>query len=165
MQQATSHLTAEQLAFVNKFSIGALLFPQGYFFAVNSIRDGFLLFVPVYNIYVWLRGAFKGRRRSWETGEWKSFASYERRQKTMDKAGIIVLVAIIALYALMFVLFAGAAMFISTSTVEQGSRDYRADQSYDSAVTGGTVPQLTPEEMRQMEELQERIRAEYLQAN
>lgn len=105
----TQALTPEQQAFVRQWSLGALLIPQIYFFAVNSVRDGFLLFIPFYNVYVWLRGAVHGRQRSWDTGEWKSFASFEKRQRLMDKAGLIIFAVIIA-YVLFVISIMGAVL-------------------------------------------------------
>lgn len=136
----TTSLTAEQQAFINKFSLGGFFIPQIHFFATNLIRDGFLLLVPFYNIYVWLRGAFKGRSRSWETGEWKSFESFQRRQKTMDKAALIILAVVIAYFVVVFLFVMAVGSMMSAGSRMERMQD---DKQYQN-----------------MEELQDRIRME-----
>lgn len=125
---SSTGLTPDQVQFIDKFSLGGLLIPQIHLFATHLIKDGFLLMVPFYNIYVWLRGAFRGRRRSWETGEWKDFASFERRQRLMDKAALIILAVIIGYFIVLFLFIVSlSALF---STVDDESR-YEGYESYE----------------------------------
>lgn len=85
---AGQSLTAEQQAFINHFSWGAIFFTPIYYFATHLIKYGFLMLIPFYNIYLYFKGIFKARKLSWETNEWKDFAQFEKRQRLMDKIAV-----------------------------------------------------------------------------
>ena len=101
-------LTPEQTAFINRASFGAFGTGMLYFFAAGMPGQGFAFFIPFYNIFVWIRGIVKGRRMSWERGEWKNFEVYHKRQKYMDKAAVVLVIVFAAYFALMIFVVAGS---------------------------------------------------------
>lgn len=86
---------------MNKWSFGAFAFGAIYYFANGLIKEGFLtMFIPFYNIYLYFKGIFRGRRMSWGKGGWQDFESYQKRQKLLDKIGWIFMFVWVALLAI-----------------------------------------------------------------
>lgn len=94
----SASLSTEQQAFVSAKSLGAALLNTVYFFAARLPREGFRTFIPIYNLYVWYQGIVRGRRMSWDQGNWESFAIFAKRQKLLDKIGIIAAAAFVVLF-------------------------------------------------------------------
>jgi len=90
-EQNSAVLTPEQEAFTKKWSWGAFAMPNIYFFVSGLMKEGIYSLIPFLNIYIWVKGIFRGRRMSWERGEWKNWDVYVKRQKIVDKIGIVVL--------------------------------------------------------------------------
>ncbi|MEN9649790.1 MAG: hypothetical protein RL094_757 [Candidatus Parcubacteria bacterium] len=109
----TPALTPEQAAFVKRFSWAAIFFQPIYFFATHLIVPGILMCIPFVNIYFYFKGVFRGRKMSWETGEWKDFAQFEKRQRLLDKIALI-FVGIWLLLMVTFVATAGVSLFQAT---------------------------------------------------
>ncbi len=111
-------LTPEQNDFINHFSWGAIFFQPWHYFATNLILYGFLImFIPVYNIYLYFKGIFSARKMSWETGEWKDFEQFKKRQKLMDKIGIIFFIFILVIFTASFSVL-GVTIFGSNGPVK-----------------------------------------------
>lgn len=96
-EQNSAVLTPEQEAFTKKWSWGALFMPGIYFFASGLMREGIYSLIPFLNIYFWIKGFFRGRKMSWEGGEWKNWDIYEKRQRILDTIGIVVMVVMTVL--------------------------------------------------------------------
>ncbi len=103
-------LAPDQQAFINKWSFGAFIMSPIYFFASGLILEGLLvIFVPFYNIYLYFKGIFRGRRMSWAKGNWKDFETFKKRQKFLDRLGIIFL-------CLEFLLIGGIIVLVMVGT-------------------------------------------------
>lgn len=75
--QTNQTMTPEQEQFLGKFSIGALTLGMFYAFGSLLLKEGFLMLIPIYNIYLWIKLMFSGRRLSFERGSWLSFEAYQ----------------------------------------------------------------------------------------
>jgi hypothetical protein len=95
---ANASLSPEQQKFVNKWSFGAFSLSFIYFFASGLIKQGLLLLIPFYNIYVYFKGIVKGRKMSWEKGEWKDFDTFQRRQKLLDRIGLVMIIFMVVFF-------------------------------------------------------------------
>jgi len=131
-------LTPEQQSFVNKFSWRALFLNAIYCFCMGLIVEGFLFFIPFYNVYMLFNIDIHGRRLSWEKGEWRDFATYEKRQKLMVKIAKIFLV----IYAVFLVLYAVLVIWIFTFVFKDafgaGSPSDIANKCMTGVVAGDT---------------------------
>ncbi|HTY39869.1 MAG TPA: hypothetical protein VMC43_02160 [Candidatus Paceibacterota bacterium] len=86
-------LTSEQSAFITRWSWGGFLLYCFYFLG-NGLYGAALLYflgqaVPLLDLYLWFRAGSRGRKIAWEKKIWKDFASYERRQRLLDKIGFV----------------------------------------------------------------------------
>ncbi len=89
---AAKTVTPEQAAFIGRGSFGAFSLGLIYFLASGLMIDALLSLVPIVNLYIWIRGIIRGRKMSWEKGQWADFTTYQNRQKLLDKIGIVVLI-------------------------------------------------------------------------
>lgn len=90
-------LSPDQDRYVHKASFGAFALGMIYCFANGLIKEGFLMFIPFYNIYLYVKMIFRGRRLGWERGYWPSFEAFKHRQKILDRIGIIFFAAAVFL--------------------------------------------------------------------
>lgn len=90
--QVSKNLTPEQTAFIGRGSFGAFSLGIFYFLACGLMMDALLSLIPFVNLYIWIRGIISGRKMSWEKASWTDFATYQKRQKLLDKIGIVVLI-------------------------------------------------------------------------
>ncbi|MDD5566784.1 MAG: hypothetical protein PHH01_01170 [Patescibacteria group bacterium] len=102
-QTQASQPAPEEQKFINRPSFGAFSLGWIYFLATGLVKDGLLMFVPVYNVYIWIRGIINGRKMSWAKGEWRDFATFKKRQKLLDRIGLVFLVIWLALMVIIFV--------------------------------------------------------------
>ena len=88
------NLTPEQITYIHKFSWGAFVCSTVWPWGNKLYIWGILAFVPLVNIYVWLRLAITGRQMAWERGGWTNFEQFKNRQKIMAWVilGIIILI-------------------------------------------------------------------------
>ena len=129
-------MEAEQEKFVRRWSFGALLQPV-YFFGSRMTREGFLSFVPFYNIYQGIKGIFRGRTMVWESGKWKDFELYKKRQKLLDRLAIVFYVGLIALMAV-----GGYAVYRATSPVGETASTFLqniVDKKFEQAYAMGSA--------------------------
>lgn len=88
------NLTPEQITYIHKFSWGAFICSGVWPWGNKLYLWGVLAFVPLVNIFVWLKLAIEGRKMAWEQGGWTNFEQFKNRQKIM--AWIILAVIILA---------------------------------------------------------------------
>lgn len=110
--QASKSLTPEQAAFVKRGSFGAFSLGIIYFLASGLMIDALLTLVPFVNLYIWIRGIISGRKMSWEKATWTDFTTYQKRQKLLDKIGIVVLIVSFVFGVIMGVI---SALAVKTS--------------------------------------------------
>ncbi len=109
--------------------------PTIYFFVSGLFKEALFTFVPFLNIYIWIKGFVRGRRMSWEKGEWKSFEVYQKRQRIMDWVGIIFLGFVLLASVIPIVLglyFTGPAVQ-SADTFFREIAAGRIEQAYNEA--------------------------------
>jgi len=69
----------------------------------NSVWIAFLVFVPLLGlVWIFVLGA-KGNEWAWQHKKWDSIEHFRKTQKTWAKVGLIVFLAVIALYILYFI--------------------------------------------------------------
>lgn len=100
-------LTAEQQAFLGKWSWGG--FWLHWVWAIASRMGGwailylFLICIPIINIVIIFVLGISGRKTAWDDGKnWKSFAEFQERQRTLDTValalfGLFIIFGLIAL--------------------------------------------------------------------
>lgn len=98
----------DQQPFINKWSWGGFLLYVVYFLGSRNYKRAFLYFlgllVPILDIYLWIKAGLRGRKLVWESGKWPDFKSYYRRQKLLDKIGLILTLAVILIFIVSFAL-------------------------------------------------------------
>lgn len=125
-----SMVTPDQQSFIHRPSFGAFSLGLIYFLASGLMKEALLMLVPFFNIYLWFKGIFRGRRMSWQKGEWRDFDTFKKRQKTLDYIGIVFFViwlalisfAIVTTFAVTRAPIKGATQFmdnIGTGKIEQ----------------------------------------------
>ena len=87
--QTDQVITPEQAQYLQKFSVGALTLGIFYAFGSSLVKEGFLMLIPFYNIYLWIKLMFRGRRLSFERGSWPSFEAFKQRQRLLDRVGVV----------------------------------------------------------------------------
>ncbi len=114
----------DQDTFVNKWSWGGFFLHWIYFIASRAPKKAFLYFlgslVPILNIYLWIKTGLKGRKITWETGKWLNFEDYRKRQKLLDKIGVIVIVVLGGLAILGFM---ASILLLSLNSARIKARD------------------------------------------
>jgi len=85
----------DEIKFIKRWSWGGFVLGWIYFLASRLVKRGAghflsLLLPPVYFALLIIAGA-NGRKRVWESGKWVNFESYRKRQKVLDKIGIILI--------------------------------------------------------------------------
>jgi hypothetical protein len=138
----SKELSPEQQQFVSKWSLSALVLGPIYFWANGLIVEGFLYFVPFYNIYLIFKGLVRGRKMAWEKGEWIDFAHYEKRQRILGKVSLVYFIAII--------LFFVATFGISVIALYEGLKGpNEAVNKFTSEIIAGNVNQAYNEDTTQ----------------
>lgn len=97
-------LTSEQQAFIEKSSWGPLL---GFWWALFSRRPflSLIFFVPIVNIVAVIYYIIDGRQAIWDSGRWKNFESFKRRQEAIDSVSKGLFFAIVAVIGLIIMLY------------------------------------------------------------
>jgi len=101
-----------QEKFIGGWSWGA--FFLGFIWALASrlYLYGVLMlvasFIPVVNLAVWIYFAIAGKKVSWAKGQWESFEVFEKRQRLLNKIGLVVFLVMILLAAFAIVRFVAA---------------------------------------------------------
>ena len=70
--------------YLKRPSPGGLFWTQAYALGTRQYLWFILSLIPVVGIVALFVMFFFGRRLSWETGGWNSFAEYKKRQQLMD---------------------------------------------------------------------------------
>ena len=77
-----------------------------YFLGSRNYKRAFLYFlgaaVPILDIYLWIKAGLRGRRLVWESGKWQDFESYRKRQKLLDKVGLVILLVSVLIWLAVF---------------------------------------------------------------
>lgn len=104
----SSTVTTDQNTFINKWSWGGFLLYVVYFLGSRNYKRAFLYFlgsaVPIWDIYLWIKSGLRGRKLVWESAKWQDFESYYRRQKLLDKIGILLTLTVILISIVSFAL-------------------------------------------------------------
>lgn len=103
-------LSAEESAFVHRWSWGGFILNFVYFLANNVYSKAGLYFaggfVPGLNLFLLFKCGLKAREIVWQNGSWPDFATYRRRQHTLDIIAVVLLLITIVLAVLSAVLIA-----------------------------------------------------------
>jgi hypothetical protein len=79
--------------FIRKWSWGGFFLFIVYLFASRLYKKAVLYLlgtaVPILDIVLWIKTGLRGRKMTWESGKWTDFEAYKKRQKLLDKIGII----------------------------------------------------------------------------
>lgn len=124
--------------------------PFVWYLANGFIGRAFLLFIPFYNLYLWIKGSLHGRQMSWERGDWKSFATYKRRQVLIDRFAVWFVIVVVllsgGLIGVGIILEAHSPSQtldnVTDKTARRGGKyqsSSATDSSYESAMRGGWV--------------------------
>jgi uncharacterized protein YpmB len=124
---APQNINNDQEKFINRWSFGAFSLSIIYFFASGLIKQGLFMFIPFYNIYIWIKGIVKGRKMSWEKGEWKDFETFKKRQKMLDRIGIVLVIIFVVFFALIL-FFVSSSLSAPTKTANNFMDDLAAGQ-------------------------------------
>ncbi len=76
-------LTPEQIQYIESWSWSAFFVPFVWALGNKLYLWALGTFVPIFNIYVWIMLASKGRKMAWAKGGWGSFDFFKKRQKIM----------------------------------------------------------------------------------
>jgi putative Ca2+/H+ antiporter (TMEM165/GDT1 family) len=89
MQNSLQGLTPEQQKYVKGFSWAAFVNP--FIWAVMNGQGAFaaFLFVPMFNFFIWLALAFKGRHIAWAGAKDRDFDKFESRQRGSLIVGLL----------------------------------------------------------------------------
>ncbi len=90
-------LTSDQEKFIKSNSIGAGVFGVWFFIANGLTREGLKQFIPVYGGFQRLKAVNWGRKIVWESRPWQSFTEFQKRQKLLDTAGLVIIFTLILL--------------------------------------------------------------------
>jgi len=95
-----SNLSSEQIKYISGLSWGAVF--GGIFWTLGNKLFLWSLgyFVPLLNIYIWVRMITGGRKISWEKGNWKDFNQFKKRQKII--LWILFIIFILYLSSILF---------------------------------------------------------------
>lgn len=88
------NLSIEQIKFICNWSMGAFFGQPIWSFGNKLYLWGLGSFIPLFNIYVWIKVCISGRQMAWEKGGWKSFEQFKKRQTIV--AWIIVAIVILS---------------------------------------------------------------------
>lgn len=118
-QATKQELTDEDRSYLKKWSWGALFL--GFWWTLFSrIKVYSLLFlIPFANLFFFFFFGKKGRRFSWEKGNWKSFEEFQKRQKKLDKIGKIFII----LYVIVAVGILSTLLLLQLGTARAKARD------------------------------------------
>ncbi len=93
---ALGQSSMDQDSFVRKWSWGGFFLTWIYFLASRAYKTAVLyflgMFVPILNIVLWIRGGLKGRKIVLKKVGWPNFEAYKKRQRLLDKIGVIIFV-------------------------------------------------------------------------
>lgn len=89
MQSSLEGLAPEQQKYIKGFSWAAFVNP--FIWAVMNGQGAFaaFLFVPMFNFFIWLALAFKGRHIAWAGAKERDFDKFESRQRAALIAGLV----------------------------------------------------------------------------
>lgn len=121
-------LTSEEEKYLKKWSWGAfgltfvwLFFSKLGWFAIPYVLVGLIPMAgPLIAVGLVFYFAIKGRRKSWSTGEWKSFSEFRERQRKLDIAGkifaVLWILSVIGILSTLVLLQLGTARAIARDT-------------------------------------------------
>lgn len=92
---------------LKKWNWGAFLLHWIWGIGNNSYKT-FLIFIPVFNIYWMFVIGAKANEWAWQAKDWESVEQFQATQRKWTKAALIIFGVIFALYAVMFIMMAGA---------------------------------------------------------
>lgn len=147
----------DQKSFINKWSWGGFLLYFVYFLGSRNYKRAFLYFfgnfVPILNIYLWIKSGHRGRKMVWESGKWLDFESYKKRQKLLDEIGFVIagIVALILIATSVFGYFRRPNNVNTKSEVPSVSREANQAPPQTSAIYISDADQVKAilEEIRQ----------------
>ena len=90
-------LDENQNVFINNISWGAFFCPTAWAFTNRLYVWSIASFVPLFNIYIWLKLFTDGRHMSWKQGEWKSFEQFKIRQRITVVINILIYIVLFLL--------------------------------------------------------------------
>lgn len=84
-------------------AIGALLWTQGWAFGARLYFWFILSLIPVVNFFVLVVLVFRGRRLSWQKGQWISWETFEKRMRFLTILSFIWIYLLIILFSIIFI--------------------------------------------------------------
>jgi len=117
-RSAYEHLSESQVEYIAKWSWSSFFLKWVWTLSNRGVRFWTLgLFTPILGYYFMVKLAMHGRRMSWESGKWKSFKEFRKRQAIL--AVVAWLMPIVWILFFTFV-FAKIPKMIMSSVLPQG---------------------------------------------
>jgi hypothetical protein len=91
-QPKYQNLSLKQLRFIYGWSWGAFFGSFIWAFGNRLYIWGLLYFIPLVNIFVFFKMCIRGRATSWENSEWGSYEAFGKRQATMAKTILAIMI-------------------------------------------------------------------------
>ena len=96
-------LSHEQVEYIAKWSWSAFFMHWIWTLANRGVRFWTLgFFAPIIQQYMWIKVSMHGRRMTWESGKWKSFKEFRKRQMILAWVAWFMPIVLILLFTFVF---------------------------------------------------------------
>ncbi len=144
----------DQYAFTSKWSWGAFLMQFFYFLGSRNYGRAFGYFfgsfIPIYGIWLWIKGGLHGRAMVWESGKWSDFELYKKRQQLLDKLGVAWFITTALVFGIYtpYIITNSIKQFFPSGTnqsvsIPLGGINYSSSSTYSNVTTTITAGGLT----------------------
>jgi len=91
-QQDYKHLTTDEIYYIADWSWSAFFISPIWALGNKLYLYILGLFIPIFNIYIWLKLSAHGRKIAWEKNQWRDFQLFKKRQKIIMWTSVVLVI-------------------------------------------------------------------------